>query len=161
MAYAMTANETLINRYVQDIIDAHNKWTIFTTVDTMRTDREKLQPLKDQINKLLTGSKQDYAIATIDALWGAWSSWKDRGWTVCRDKMIDGLKKIQAVLSSAPDVVTNEVTKIVTEYVATPATPAAVVTPVKGIPIWVWIGIPVVLIGVFAVPKLIGGKRRR
>lgn len=155
MAYTMTANEALINRSVQDIIDAHENWGWLTSLDTMRKDRKKLEPLKTEVNARLIGSKKDYAIATIDALWNAWRSWNDRGWKILQDKMIAGLQKIQAVLASSPEIVTNEITTIVTEYVPAPVTvPVTAATiPVKkgflGIPLWGWIVIGVLPLGWF------------
>ncbi len=165
MAYQMTANELLINRGLQDIIDAAKRWNITTNVDTMRTDTHgaKLQNLKTDANARLVGAKKDYAIATIDGLWSAWGSWKDRGWKVVRDKTVAGLQGIQAVLGTSPDIVTNTVTQIVQGTVPapipvtapTPATP--VPTPAVGkvsflskkgwfnIPVWGWgliIGVP-------------------
>lgn len=165
MAYTMTANEALINRSVQDIIDAHENWGWLTPLDTMRKDRKKLEPLKTEVNARLTGSKKDYAIATIDALWNAWRSWNDRGWKTLQGKMIAGLQKIQAVLASSPEIVTNEITKIVTEYAPAPVTTAPVTVPATipvkkgllGIPVWGWVVIGVSslgLIGYIAYKKI-------
>lgn len=111
--YSMTSSETLINNEVQDNIDIVKKWTLFTPWDTIQNDRDRQQVLKNHVNERLTGSKRDFLVATIDAMWSGWKGWKNQGWKTVQEKFINGFIRMQGVLASSPDVVTQVVRETV------------------------------------------------
>lgn len=180
MAYTLTSAEALINREVQDVIEIIGNWGWTTTNSTINADYDRLQVLKNDINARLTGSKRDYAIATIDAIWSARKAWKASGTATARDKTINALERIQAVLASQPDVVVKNVAAI-TDPVANPnppplpapikpppnvtsplpGTPGAVVpktNKILGLPKWAVYaggGVVAILVGRWAIRKFI------
>ena len=160
LGYTMTAGEELLQNEITDLVHKINDWGMFTTDETIRSNRDEINRLNDIAARQLEEPKKTYATTAFNAIRDNWRTWWAKGQAELKGPVLRGLNRVLQSLSMEPREIQTQVERLV-ETVVTKEVP--VEKPEKKIfgikALYVYLA-GAVAVGAFVIPKLLKGKKR-